>query len=83
MHHLQRLGIDFAQLGLAGMRERMKELNGKLEIESDGSGTTMRATVPLTAASQSEASINSERLAVLQMPVNSPEAPSVQGGLWW
>ena len=29
-------------VGLAGMRERMHELNGKLEIESDGRGTTMR-----------------------------------------
>jgi signal transduction histidine kinase len=36
-------------VGLAGMRERMHELNGELEIESDGSGTSMRATVPLRA----------------------------------
>jgi two-component system, NarL family, sensor kinase len=34
-------------VGLAGMRERLHELDGKLEIESDGSGTSMRATVPL------------------------------------
>jgi signal transduction histidine kinase len=34
-------------VGFAGMRERMHELNGTLEIESDGSGTSMRATVPL------------------------------------
>ncbi len=36
-------------VGLAGMRERMNELNGKLEIESDGHGTTMRAIVPRSA----------------------------------
>jgi len=36
-------------VGLAGMRERMHELNGKVEIESDGHGTTMRAMVPLSA----------------------------------
>lgn len=36
-------------VGLAGMRERMQELNGKLEIESDGHGTTMRAIVPRSA----------------------------------
>ena len=36
-------------VGLAGMRERMQELNGKLEIESDGRGTTMRAVVPRSA----------------------------------
>jgi signal transduction histidine kinase len=36
-------------VGLAGMRERLHELNGKLEIESDGRGTSMRAIVPLYA----------------------------------
>jgi signal transduction histidine kinase len=36
-------------VGLAGMRERMNELNGKFEIESKGQGTTVRATVPLAA----------------------------------
>jgi two-component system, NarL family, sensor kinase len=40
-------------VGLAGMRERLNELNGTLEIESDGNGTTLRATVPLSAMSQS------------------------------
>jgi signal transduction histidine kinase len=34
-------------VGLAGMRERLCELNGKLEIESDGRGTSLRAIVPL------------------------------------
>jgi two-component system NarL family sensor kinase len=38
-------------VGLPGMRERLHELNGTLEIESDGSGTSMRATVPLYARS--------------------------------
>jgi signal transduction histidine kinase len=36
-------------VGLAGMRERLHELDGKLEIESDDCGTSMRATVPLCA----------------------------------
>lgn len=34
-------------VGLAGMRERMNELTGRLEIESGAGGTTVRATVPL------------------------------------
>jgi len=38
-------------VGLAGMRERLHELDGKLEIESDGRGTSMRATVPIYATS--------------------------------
>jgi len=36
-------------VGLAGMRERMNELNGNFELESDEHGTTIRATVPLSA----------------------------------
>ncbi len=40
-------------VGLAGMRERLNELNGKLEIESDGHGTSLRAIVPLTAIARS------------------------------
>jgi signal transduction histidine kinase len=38
-------------VGLAGMRERLLELGGKLEIESDIRGTSMRATVPIYARS--------------------------------
>jgi signal transduction histidine kinase len=38
-----------AGVGLAGMRERLNELNGHLEIESDGQGTILRAIVPLFA----------------------------------
>jgi signal transduction histidine kinase len=36
-------------IGLAGMRERLAELNGNLEVESGSSGTTIRATVPTNA----------------------------------
>jgi two-component system NarL family sensor kinase len=34
-------------VGLAGMRERLNDLNGNLEIKSDKSGTSLRATVPV------------------------------------
>jgi signal transduction histidine kinase len=37
-----RLGV-----GILGMRERMIQLGGKLDIESTSSGTTVRATIPL------------------------------------
>ena len=40
-------------VGLAGMRERLREFNGKLEMESDAHGTTMRAIIPLLGATQS------------------------------
>ena len=37
-----RLGV-----GILGMRERMTQLGGKLEIESSSSGTTVRVTIPV------------------------------------
>jgi len=35
-------------IGLAGMRERLVELQGTLEVESSSSGTKVRATLPTT-----------------------------------
>ena len=52
MNRLHEVGAE-AGVGLAGMRERMNELNGKLEIESDGQGTSVRAIVPRPAAARS------------------------------
>jgi hypothetical protein len=40
-------------VGLAGMRERLNELNGELEIESDCHGTNLRAIVPLRVVAPS------------------------------
>jgi signal transduction histidine kinase len=37
-------------VGIAGMRERLQELGGKLEIESDSTGTLLRASIPLPKA---------------------------------
>jgi len=39
-------------VGLAGMRERLNDLNGELEIESNDRGTSLRAIVPLPAIAQ-------------------------------
>jgi signal transduction histidine kinase len=36
-------------VGLSGMRERVRELGGTLEIQSNGNGTTVTAALPLTA----------------------------------
>ncbi len=43
-----------AGVGLAGMRERMFELTGKLEMESHAGGTTVRATVPLHSRTEKD-----------------------------
>jgi signal transduction histidine kinase len=37
-------------VGITGMRERLRQLGGKLEIESDSTGTTVRAVVPMPAS---------------------------------
>jgi|HubBroStandDraft_5_1064220.scaffolds.fasta_scaffold134466_2 two-component system NarL family sensor kinase len=52
---LKRLHEGAAQtgVGLAGMRERLRELNGKLEIDSSSSGTNLRAIVPVLAKNRS------------------------------
>ena len=39
-------------VGIAGMRERVRELGGRLEIDSNHTGTTVRAIVPVSKASQ-------------------------------
>ena len=42
-------------VGLAGIRERLKELGGSLEIESNLDGTLLRATIPVAATRAFEA----------------------------
>jgi two-component system NarL family sensor kinase len=42
-----RAGIG---VGLPGMRERLRQFGGRLDIESGASGTTVRATVPVGVA---------------------------------
>jgi signal transduction histidine kinase len=44
-----RLGV-----GVPGMHERMSQLGGRLEIDSSSSGTTVRATIPLTGIPATE-----------------------------
>jgi signal transduction histidine kinase len=41
---------DASGVGLAGMRERVRELAGQFEISSDSSGTTVRISIPLPVA---------------------------------
>ena len=45
------MAIPESGVGLAGMRERLTELEGELEIESADPGIRLRATVPLLALS--------------------------------
>jgi two-component system, NarL family, sensor kinase len=81
--HLNRLREASAEtgVGLAGMRERMHELNGQLEIESDGHGTTLRAIAPRPARSRpdqlgdgAQVALSSVRTEIIT-PTDRPNFP--------
>jgi signal transduction histidine kinase len=40
-------GLEGVGVGIAGMRERLRQLGGRLEIHSGGGGTTVCATLPI------------------------------------
>jgi len=50
LRKIQR-GVGAFGVGLLGMRDRLRQLGGRLEIESSGAGTTLRATIPVSRAS--------------------------------
>jgi PAS domain S-box-containing protein len=52
--HLARgaLAVPTLGVGLAGMRERIRQVGGTFALESAGAGTRIRATVPLQALSE-------------------------------
>lgn len=39
-------------VGLGGMRERVRDLGGKLELQNEGTGTTVKATLPFEPKAQ-------------------------------
>ena len=45
-----------AGIGLAGMRERLRELGGRLEVESDSNGTLIRAVIPVSTSAEAKES---------------------------
>jgi signal transduction histidine kinase len=46
---MNRTGAEVG-VGIAGMRERLKELGGKLEFQSDSTGTLLMASIPHSKA---------------------------------
>jgi PAS domain S-box-containing protein len=47
-------------VGLAGMRERVRDLGGSMEIKSDDAGTTIVISIPLTELALTDSQVNSE-----------------------
>jgi signal transduction histidine kinase len=60
---LKRLrdGTADSGVGIAGMRERLRELSGVLEIQSDQSGTILEITVPTTPGRAEQISVTLQR----------------------
>jgi signal transduction histidine kinase len=51
LRHFHATGAGMG-VGLAGIRERARELGGKLTVESDSSGTLVRVMIPVTSDGQ-------------------------------
>jgi PAS domain S-box-containing protein len=64
-------------VGIAGLRERLHQLGGKLEISSNRAGTTLRANLPLE---ESEARIDAELLEIASRGAAETDAVSHTNG---
>jgi signal transduction histidine kinase len=51
LSHYRATGAGMG-VGIGGIRERAWELGGRLEVESDGSGTLLRVAVPIPQKTQ-------------------------------
>jgi len=51
--HFNRSGAG-AGIGLAGLSERLRELGGRIEVESDASGTLIRAAIAVSRSTETE-----------------------------
>src|SRR5712671_7889008 len=70
MDRFQRTGTG-SGVGLAGIRERIKELGGDFTISSSSGGTTLRSTVPLTVDAS-----NAHTETVAKRDITTSKAPS-------
>jgi signal transduction histidine kinase len=62
-------------VGLAGMRERVRHLNGNLDIESDRDGTLVQVSIPLTGEAEAPEGDSGPREPNAAAPAKSePEA---------
>lgn len=48
-------------VGLGGMRERVRDLGGELNLQSDGTGTTVKATLPFELGAHATSEIETQR----------------------
>jgi two-component system, NarL family, sensor kinase len=50
---LAEIQLGRSGVGISGMRERLRQFEGKMNIESDSSGTRIFATIPLPKSASS------------------------------
>ena len=55
-------------VGLAGMRERVRDLGGRLELRSDGSGACVEASLPFTPVASAIESDEDKPVATDRLP---------------
>jgi CheY-like chemotaxis protein/two-component sensor histidine kinase len=71
-------GVAALGVGIPGMRERLRQLGGQLEVDFGRSGTRVTATVPVKAAeSQAQANLELAAIAVNASEVDSSSDPSL------
>jgi signal transduction histidine kinase len=51
--------VPHVGLGIAGMRERVRQINGRFQIRSNSHGTTIEVALPVCADAQSKQSLTS------------------------
>lgn len=54
LQKLREIQVGGSGVGIQGMRERLRQYGGALQIESNESGTTVMATIPIVSLSQEE-----------------------------
>ena len=67
-----REGTAESGVGIAGMRERLRELNGVLEIQSDSSGTLLATRLPPSCLPASRRRSRPRRKALTPPPIQPP-----------
>ena len=75
MERFQRTGTG-SGVGLAGIRERIKELGDDFKVVSDSTGTTLRATVPMAADKNMPSPPETPIRSAPQAP-NRPQMPYI------